>query len=133
MRKKNTWLFKTMLSVSLMSFFSVSLAKVEKQEDTGPRKDGIATYYSDKFHGRTTSSGEVYDKNALTAAHNTLPLGSVLLVTNLINNQSVVVRVNDRLGKSNKRLLDLSKQAAKQLGFIHAGRTKVKIEILGIA
>ena len=131
MRKKNPWFARTMLSISLMCFVSVSLAKVNQQDDTKPRKDGIASFYSDKFHGRTTSSGESYDKNDLTAAHNTLPLGSVLLVTNLSNNQSVVVRVNDRLSKSNKRLLDVSKQAAKQLGFIRSGHTKVKIEILG--
>jgi rare lipoprotein A len=115
-----------------MSFLSVSLAKVEKQDEPISRKDGIASYYSDKFHGRSTSSGESYDKDDLTAAHNTLPLGSVLLVTNLSNNQSVVVRVNDRLNKSNKRLLDVSKKAAKELGFIRSGHTKVKIEILGI-
>jgi rare lipoprotein A len=121
-----------MLSISLMSFLSVSLAKVEKQDESTTRKDGIASYYSDKFHGRSTSSGESYDKDDLTAAHNTLPLGSVLLVTNLSNNQSVVVRVNDRLNKSNKRLLDVSKKAAKELGFIRSGHTKVKIEILGI-
>jgi rare lipoprotein A len=121
-----------MLSISWMSFLSVSLAKVEKQDESTTRKDGIASYYSDKFHGRSTSSGESYDKDDLTAAHNTLPLGSVLLVTNLSNNQSVVVRVNDRLNKSNKRLLDVSKKAAKELGFIRSGHTKVKIEILGI-
>lgn len=132
MRKKNRWYARTMLSISLMSFLSVSLAKVEKQDESISRKDGVASYYNDKFHGRSTSSGESYDKNDLTAAHNTLPLGSVLLVTNLSNNQSVVVRVNDRLNKSNKRLLDVSKKAAKELGFIRSGHTKVKIEILGI-
>ncbi len=132
MRKTNRWCARTMLSISLMSFLSVSLAKVEKQDESTTRKDGIASYYSDKFHGRSTSSGESYDKDDLTAAHNTLPLGSVLLVTNLSNNQSVVVRVNDRLNKSNKRLLDVSKKAAKELGFIRSGHTKVKIEILGI-
>jgi rare lipoprotein A len=121
MRKTNRWCAR-----------SVSLAKVEKQDESTTRKDGIASYYSDKFHGRSTSSGESYDKDDLTAAHNTLPLGSVLLVTNLSNNQSVVVRVNDRLNKSNKRLLDVSKKAAKELGFIRSGHTKVKIEILGI-
>ncbi len=131
MRKTNRWCARTMLSISLMSFLSVSLAKVEKQDEPISRKDGIASYYSDKFHGRSTSSGESYDKDDLTAAHNTLPLGSVLLVTNLSNNQSVVVRVNDRLNKSNKRLLDVSKKAAKELGFIRSGHTKVKIEILG--
>ena len=132
MRKKNAWLLKAILSISLMSFYSVSVAKVEKQGDTQYRKSGTASYYNDKYHGRRTSSGEKYDKNALTAAHNKLPLGTELLVTNLKNNRSVIVTVNDRLAKSNKRLIDLSKKAAKELGYVHAGLTKVKIEILSI-
>ena len=132
MRKKNTWLLKAILSISLMSFYSVSIAKVEKQGDKQYRKSGTASYYNDKYHGRTTSSGETYDKNALTAAHNKLPLGTELLVTNLKNNRSVIVTVNDRLAKSNKRLIDLSKKAAKELGYLHAGLTNVKIEILSM-
>ncbi|QPK61997.1 septal ring lytic transglycosylase RlpA family protein [Methylomonas sp. LL1] len=133
MRKKNRWLVKTMLSISLMSFFSASLAKVEKQDHADSRKAGIASFYNDKYHGRATSSGEAYDKNDMTAAHNKLPLGTRLRVTNLKNNRSVIVRVNDRLAKSNTHLVDLSKKAAKELGFVHAGLTKVKIEILAIA
>lgn len=132
MRQRNRWLLKTLLSISLMSFCTIGLAKVDKQDKTAYRKAGIASFYNDKYHGRTTSSGESYDKNALTAAHNKLPLGSTLRVTNLKNNRSVIVKVNDRLEKSNKRLIDLSKKAAKELGFIQAGLTKVKIEILSI-
>jgi peptidoglycan lytic transglycosylase len=132
MRKKNRWLLKAIISISLMSFNSVSIAKVEKQSEAQYRKAGIASYYNDKYHGRTTTSGEVYDKNALTAAHNKLPLGTELRVTNLKNNHSVVVTVNDRLAKSNKRLIDVSKKAAKELGFLHAGLTNVKIEILSM-
>ncbi len=133
MRKKNRWLIKTMLSVSLMSFFSVSLAKVEKQDHSTPGKAGIASFYNDKYHGQATTSGESYDKNAMTAAHNRLPMGTRLRVTNLKNNRSVVVRVNDRLQHSSRRIIDVSKKAAKELGFVHAGLTKVKIEILSIA
>lgn len=132
MRKKNRWLLKAMLSISLMSFYSVSIAKVEKQGETQYRKAGTASYYNDKYHGRRTSSGDKYDKNALTAAHNKLPLGTELRVTNLKNNHSVVVTVNDRLAKTSKRLIDVSKKAAKELGFIHAGLTNVKIEILSM-
>lgn len=130
MRKKNRWFIKAILSVSLMSFFSVSLAKVEKQDHSNLRFSGIASFYNDKYHGRATTSGEGYDKNALTAAHNKLPMGTRLRVTNLKNNRSVIVRVNDRMAKSNKRLIDVSKKAAKQLGFVNVGLTKVKIEIL---
>lgn len=132
MRKKNRWLLNAIISISLMSFNSVSIAKVEKQSEAQYRKAGIASYYNDKYHGRRTSSGEVYDKNALTAAHNKLPLGTELRVTNLKNNHSVVVTINDRLAKSNKRLIDVSKKAAKELGFLHAGLTNVKIEILSM-
>ena len=134
MRKRNRWLLKTLLSISLTSFLSISLAKTDKHKHDGQafRKAGTASYYNDKYHGRATTSGEAYDKNALTAAHNRLPLGTKLRVTNLKNNRSVVVKVNDRMAPSNKRLLDLSKKAAKELGFINAGLTKVKIEILSV-
>jgi rare lipoprotein A len=116
-----------------MSFFSISLAKVDhKQAQTQIQKSGIASFYNDKYHGRATTSGEAYDKNDLTAAHNKLPMGTKLRVTNLKNHRSVVVRVNDRLHEPNKRLIDVSKKAAKELGFLTAGLTKVKIEILSI-
>ena len=131
-QRKSRWLIKALLSVSLMSFYSVSLAKAEKREDIPTRKAGIASFYNDKYHGRRTTSGDPYDKNGMTAAHNTLPIGTRLRVTNLKNNRSVIVKINDRMHKSNKRLIDLSKRAAKELGFIHAGLTKVKIEILSL-
>lgn len=129
-QRKNQWLLNAMLSVSLMSFYSVSLAKADKQDDMPVRKEGIASYYHDKYHGQTTANGEAYDTNGMTAAHNTLPLGTRLRVTNLKNDRTVVVKVTDRMHESNRRLIDLSRKAAKQLGFIHAGLTNVKIEIL---
>lgn len=116
-----------------MSFYTFSLAKAEKPDLAQARKAGIASFYNDKYHGRPTTSGESYDKNGLTAAHNSLPMGTRLRVTNLKNNRSVIVKVNDRLQHSSKRLIDVSKKAAKELGFMHAGLTKVKIEILSIA
>ncbi|WAR45378.1 septal ring lytic transglycosylase RlpA family protein [Methylomonas rapida] len=133
MRKKNRWMVKAMLSVSLISFNSISLAKVEKQELTQVRKEGTASFYNDKYHGHATTSGEAYDKNGMTAAHNSLPIGTRLRVTNLKNNRSVIVKVNDRLHHPSRRLIDVSKKAAKELGFVSAGLTKVKIEILGMA
>jgi rare lipoprotein A len=113
-----------------MSFYTFSLAKADRPDTAKTRKAGTASYYNDKYHGRTTTSGETYDRNSMTAAHNSLPLGTRLRVTNLKNNRSVIVKVNDRMHRSNKRLIDLSKKAAKELGFIKAGLTKVKIEIL---
>ncbi len=92
---------------------------------------GIASYYSDSFNGKRTANGEIFNQQGMTAAHNQLPLGTVIRVTNLRNNKSVVVRINDRLHRRNKRLVDLSKAAAKKLGFVQSGITRVKIEILG--
>ncbi|HFD10963.1 MAG TPA: septal ring lytic transglycosylase RlpA family protein [Crenotrichaceae bacterium] len=91
---------------------------------------GIAAYYSNVFHGRKTASGERYNKNALTAAHNTYPFGTQLRVTNLDNNKNVIVKVNDRGPHTAGRIIDLSREAARQLGFIKQGLTKVTIEVI---
>jgi len=90
---------------------------------------GTATFYNDKFQGKKTSSGEVYDGAALTASHKTLPYGTKVKVTNLANNQSVVVTVNDRMKKSSKVLIEVSKHAAEELGFAKSGKAKVKLEV----
>ena len=92
---------------------------------------GIASYYADSLHGRTTASGERYDKQELTAAHRTLPFGSRVRVTNLSNGKSVVVRINDRGPFAGKRVIDLSYAAAKELQFLGKGTTKVRLEVLG--
>ena len=93
-------------------------------------KYGIASYYAAKFHGRKTASGEVYKNELITAACNILPLNTWVKVTNMANNNFVIARINDRLHPNNKRLIDLSKAAAKQLGYISDGTTKVKVEVL---
>jgi len=95
-----------------------------------PYQIGFASYYGSEFHGRRTSSGEIYDMNALTAAHNTLPLGTIIRVTNLSNHRSVMVKVNDRGPFKPGRILDLSLGAARQLGMIRKGTARVRIEIL---
>jgi rare lipoprotein A len=92
---------------------------------------GIASFYSNKFNGRKTANGEIFSQQKLTAAHNSLPLGTYVRVTNLRNKKSVVVKINDRLHARNKRLIDLTKLAAQKLGFIKSGLTRVKIEVLG--
>ncbi|WP_283397319.1 septal ring lytic transglycosylase RlpA family protein [Wielerella bovis] len=91
---------------------------------------GYASWYGPGFHGRRTSSGEVFDMYAMTAAHKTLPIPSYVRVTNLSNGKKVVVRINDRGPFHGNRVLDLSKGAAAQLGFINQGYTNVKIEVL---
>lgn len=95
-------------------------------------KTGVtASYYADKFHGRKTSSGEIFNMYAYTAAHKTLPFGTMLRVTNLANGNSVNVKVNDRGPFVEGRELDLSKAAAVKLDMVKTGTAKVKIEVLG--
>ena len=91
---------------------------------------GIASYYAQKFHGRKTASGEIFDNNAMTAAHNKLPLGTFIKVTNIRNNRWVIVKVTDRLHAANRRVVDLTQAAAKKLGFIHWGLTRVRVEVV---
>ena len=93
-------------------------------------ENGSASYYADKFHGRTTANGEKYDKNKMTAAHKKLPFGSVVRVVNLNTNKSVTVRINDRGPFVKGRIIDLSRVAAEKLGLIQAGVLKVRVEVL---
>ena len=93
----------------------------------GYTKTGNVSYYANKFHGRRTSSGAIYHKDSLTAAHKTLKFGTLLRVTNLANDSVVIVKVTDRMGKS-PHILDLSLAGAKQLNFVRNGVAKVKIE-----
>ncbi|MEJ8816369.1 septal ring lytic transglycosylase RlpA family protein [Lacibacter sp. H407] len=92
---------------------------------------GMASFYSNKFNGRKTANGEIFSNQKLTAAHNTLPLGTYVRVTNLRNGRTVTVKINDRLHHRNKRIIDLSRAGATKLGFIKSGLTRVKIEVLG--
>ena len=90
----------------------------------------IKVYYHHKFNGRKTANGERYDSALFTAAHKTLPLNSYAVVTNLHNNRKVIVRINDRGPFSEKRIIDLSHSAAKELGLIARGTGQVRIEAL---
>ena len=91
---------------------------------------GQASYYSDKFNGRKTASGEIFNQKKLTAACNKLPLGTWIKVTNLQNGDSVIVKVNDRMHPKMNRVVDLSKAAAKKIGLTTAGVTRVKVEVI---
>ena len=91
---------------------------------------GIASFYSTKFNGKRTANGEKFNNNALTAAHKTLPFGSQIKVTNLKNGLSVIVRINDRGPYVRGRIIDLSKAAAKKIGFGRSGTLRVKLEVL---
>lgn len=92
---------------------------------------GIASFYDNKFIGRKTASGNKYSQMKLTAAHNHVPLGTWLRITNIKNKRNVIVRVTDRLHRKNRRIVDLSRSAATELGTPARGLLKVKVEILG--
>jgi rare lipoprotein A len=104
------------------------------KEETAHKKStvkyGTASYYAKKFHGQKTASGEMHRDEIYTAACNVFPLHSRIRVTNLKNNRSIIVKINDRMHAKNKRLIDLSQSAAKQLGFISRGVTNVKVQLL---
>ena len=92
---------------------------------------GVAAYYSNKFQGRRTVSGQRYNKNAMTAAHPSLPMGTRVKVTNLKNNRSAVVVINDRLSAQSGRIIDVTRRAAVQLGLLRSGVADVTLQVLG--
>lgn len=98
---------------------------------TGFVQEGIASWYGSEFHGKKTSNGEVYDMDELTAAHKTLPLGIHIRVTNLENGKKLLLRINDRGPYVKDRVLDLSRAAARMLGYYDRGTASVRIEALG--
>jgi rare lipoprotein A len=116
----------------LVIFFFIFCFQAKAQTDSLFIQKGIASYYGGKFHGRKTASGEIYHKDSLTAAHKILPFGTVLKVTNLKRNTSVIVRVTDRLPMSSKRQIDLSVAAARQLEMLRDGLGTVKIEAIDL-
>jgi rare lipoprotein A len=104
-------------SLLMDSLFSKNVRKIK----------GKATYYASKFHGRRTTSGEIYSNNKMTAAHLRLPFGTMVKVTNIANGRTVVVKVNDRGPHSKVFMIDLSQAAAKKLGFYSKGVANVEI------
>ena len=94
------------------------------------KTEGIASFYAKKFNGRKTSSGEKFSNENLTAAHKKFKFGTYVLVRNLKNDSTVIVKINDRLPQKSKRLIDLTFKAAQQLNFIKSGLTKVEITVL---
>lgn len=104
-------------------------AKKEKKA-VGRTLYGQASFYSNKFEGRRTANGEIYSQKKFTAACNSLPLGTWIEVTNLRNNKTVIVKTNDRLHPSMKRVVDLTSAAAKKLDYLSAGLTRVKVVVI---
>ncbi len=100
------------------------------EELSGPSQAGVASYYADSFHGRRTSSGDRYDRNAFSAAHRTLPLGTRVRVTDIDSGESVVVQVNDRGPFGRGRVIDLSRAAAAEIGLTRKGVAEVRLDVL---
>ena len=109
--------------MSLATAWNLGIATAQTAEE------GVANFYNDKFQGKKTASGAVYDKNKLTASHKTLPYGTKARVTNLENGKSVVVTVNDRMKPGSPAVIDVTRRAAQDLGFAKAGKAKVKVEV----
>ncbi|MDX2277160.1 MAG: septal ring lytic transglycosylase RlpA family protein [Hyphomonadaceae bacterium] len=101
--------------------------------EPGYEQTGVASWYGPQFHGQRTASGEVFDQEALTAAHPTLPIPSLVQVTNLENGREIIVRVNDRGPFIGERLIDLSRRSAEVLGFEQQGQAQVRVRYLGPA
>lgn len=140
MYKLYFFLASVILSVSLFGFHQPRLQSNAYDDDslfqdtnaivTDTLIQGKASFYGSEFNGRKTANGEIYDETALTAAHRTLPFGTVLRVTNLRNGLSVIVRVNDRGPFHPNRVIDLSKNAAEEIDLIQYGVTDIEAEIL---
>jgi rare lipoprotein A len=114
-------MLKLLCSLSLTFFIAASFGQVQT---------GKASFYADKFEGTPTASGEKYRHNKLTAAHKTLPFGTRVRVTNLGNHSTVEVVINDRGPYVENRIIDLSKSAAEELGFINHGLAEIKLEVV---
>ena len=124
-----TWAFLVVSGVLLSSCAAISKGRADL--DLGMKQRGVASWYGDDFHGRTTASGELYDMHALTAAHRTLPLGTVLRIVNVVNGKHITIRVNDRGPYVHGRILDLSYAAAKTLGMVQDGVSPIQLEVVG--
>ncbi|MGL5451994.1 MAG: septal ring lytic transglycosylase RlpA family protein [Aeromonas sp.] len=107
-----------------------AMSQSQSRQPHSYRSSGVASYYADRFENRRTASGERYRKHLKTAAHNKLPLGSKVKVTNLANGKSVIVKINDRGGLPGGRIIDLSKSAFRSISSLHSGLVKVKVEVI---
>ncbi|MDN5940713.1 MAG: septal ring lytic transglycosylase RlpA family protein [Nitrospira sp.] len=121
------------MGLSLGMFLSACswVPKGVSQLDVGIEERGVASWYGEWFHGKQAANGELFDMEALTAAHRTLPLGSVVRVVNLANGKYLHVRITDRGPYVNNRILDLSRGAAARLGMMEEGLSHVRIQLVG--
>ena len=120
------------IGIIILLSYKVAFAGNQFQDDK-KEQVGMASYYSSKHDQRRTASGEKFQSSNLTAAHRTLKFGTLLKVTNLKNNKSVLVTVNDRGPHINGRIVDLSIAAAQEIDMVRDGTAKVKIEVIEFA
>lgn len=119
---------RLILTCCLTGLLAIALVgKSQAHQRSEETQQGVASYYSDRFQGRTTASGEPFDQQALTAAHPTLPFGTRVVVTREDNGREVEVLINDRGPYAKGRIIDLSKRAAKELGMLKRGTVPVEI------
>lgn len=130
MIKKILILIICLVFISCSSNIKYTSSKFPKELNKGDEIIGLASYYAEKYNGKKTASGELYDSSILTAAHKTLEFGTIVEVENIKNNKTVRVRINDRGPFVAGRIIDLSKKAAEQLEMIEDGVIEVKIRIL---
>lgn len=121
---------RRLLLFTFLTFTLPGLKAQDTQKKISESEKGVASYYHDKFEGRKTTTGDVFDNDKFTAASNKIKLGSYVKVTNISNGEVVYVKVNDRMAAGNKRLIDLASIAAKKLDFHKKGITKVKVEVV---
>lgn len=115
---------------ALLSLLAGCASQSGTVDPHGYDQTGMASYYGARHHGKRTASGERFDQHSLTAAHRQLPFGTRVKITNLGNNDSVVVRINDRGPYTRGRLIDVSREAAEQLGMLRTGTARVRVQAL---
>jgi rare lipoprotein A len=123
---------KICYTLTVLSVFFFSFTLTAQGQEIGDKQKGTASWYGARYHGRPTSSGELYNRHKLTAAHNELPLGSKVRVTNVATGESVVVKINDRGPFSGARIIDLSEAAARRINYRKHGLAKVTVEVLDL-
>lgn len=129
MKKKYNWI-SSICSILLLSVMFSCTGTSQNVKKSRIVEKGKASWYGKKFNGRKTASGEVFNSRKLTAAHKTLPFGTMVKVKNVSNNKTVVVKINDRGPHSKNRIIDLSEAAAAKIGIIRAGIADVTLEIV---
>ena len=131
MRLTRPYMWAFVVTGSVLMTGCAGLTKGQADLDVGMKERGIASWYGDDFHGWVTASGEIYDMHMLTAAHRTLPLGTIVRVTNVVNGRHVMIRINDRGPYVNGRILDVSYAAAKRLDMLRDGVSAIQLEVVG--